>query len=223
MDALSTETSFAYTGQPPLLVAASSDAALLRVREIADAAGQRVGAELKIEEARERLRKQASASAIWIELDRDCGDALDRLLDEALAKRSLGVVLSVTSELVDTLGERLFDERAQVLVDANRVDRAAAFASVTAIAAAPGRAKDVAHDPTADRLRQLSEEVSRIAAALAGLTASAEPLSETRRSSGESAVPEIPAETSIAFQPGSALASAKALSNAVCGYFGARI
>ena len=153
MDALSTETSFAYTSEPPLLVAASSDAALRRVRETADAAGQRVAGELRLEEARERLRQQASASAsaIWIELDHDCGDALGALLDEVLDSRCLGLVLSVSSDVVDTLGERLFDARAQVLVDASAVERAAALASVTALAATTGRAHDVAHDPTADR------------------------------------------------------------------------
>jgi hypothetical protein len=55
-----------------LLIAASSETALRRARETADASGMRIGARLGIGEATDRLRQQASVSAIWIEVDRDC-------------------------------------------------------------------------------------------------------------------------------------------------------
>ena len=197
MDAISTETSLSYDGPPPLLIAASSDAALRRAKDTASASGFRVGAQLTIENARGRLRQQASASAIWIEVDRDCGPELEQLLDDvddAVASRRFGAVLSLTSGLIDALGQRLFDSASQVVIDADPVERAASLATATALANAPERANDV-KDPGAERLRQLSDEVGRIAATLARLsTGPAAPEGEFRKPIEED-VPDVPVET----------------------------
>lgn len=203
MDALSTETSLTYGGltyggPPPLLVAASSDSAMRRARETAEASGLRIGAMLGIDEASERLRQQASASAIWIEVDRDCGPQLEQLLDEvdeAVASRRFGAVLSLTSGVIDCMGQRLFDGGSQVVIDADPVERVASLATATALARAPERANDV-KDPGAERLRQLSDEVSRIAATLARLsTGPAAPQVPLLRKPIEEDVPDVPVET----------------------------
>ena len=197
MDALHTETRLNYSGPPPLLVAASSDSALRRAKDSATASGMRLSAQLDISSAPERLRQQAAASAIWIEVDRDCGADLDRLLDEvdeAIAGRRFGAVLSLTSEALDSVGDRLFDTGSQVIVDAGPVDRAAALAPATALANAPERANDVSKDPGAERLRQLSDEVSRIAATLARLsTEPPKPEPELRKPTEEN-VPDVPVD-----------------------------
>lgn len=199
MDALLTETpSLSYGGPPPLLIAASGEAALRRARDTADASGMRVGAQLAIGEASERLREQASASAIWIEVDQDCGTELDELLDEvdrAIMGRRFGAILSVTSDMIDRLGNRLFDSRSQILVDAGPFDRAASLATATALARAPDRANDVSKDPGAERLRQLSDEVSRIAATLARLSTVAPAAEAELRKPVEEDVPDVPVET----------------------------
>ena len=197
MDALSTETRLSYAGPPPLLLAASSDAAMRRARDTAEASGLRVGAQLSISDALERLRQQASASAIWIEVDRDCGAELDGLLegvDEAVATRKMGAVLSLTSDVIDTLAGRLFDTGSQIVIDGDAFERAASLATATAIARAPERANDVSKDPGAERLRQLSDEVSRIAATLARLsTAPAGPEPQLQMPVEED-VPDVPVE-----------------------------
>jgi hypothetical protein len=198
MDAILTETSLSYAGPPPLLIAATSDSALRRARETADRSGARVGAQLRIEEARERLRQQAAASAIWIELDRDCGQELDALLDDvdqAVADRRCGAVLSLTPDLIDRLGPRLFDSVSQIVIDGSELERVASLATATALARAPERANDVSRDPGAERLRQLSDEVSRIAATLARLsTTTPTPTAELRKPVEED-VPDVPVET----------------------------
>lgn len=197
MDAISTETSLSYGGPPPLLLIASSDWAMCRARETAEASGLRIGAQLGIEQASERLRQQASASAIWIEVDQDCGPALDRLLDDvddAVESRRFGAVLSLTSIMIDRIGQRLFDGNLQIVIDADPIERAASLATATALARAPERANDV-KDPGAERLRQLSDEVGRIAATLARLsTVPAAPEAELRKPSEEH-VPDIEVET----------------------------
>ena len=198
MNAPLTETALSYGGPPPLLIAATSQQALRRAKDTAGSSSMRIGAELAIAEAPERLRQQASASAIWIEVDRDCGPELERLLDEVddgLETRRFGAVLSVTAEMIDILGERLFRTAAQIVVDGDPLERAASLATATAIARAPDRANDVSRDPGAERLRQLSDEVGRIAATLARLsTVPVAPEVELRKPVGQD-VPDVSVES----------------------------
>jgi DNA-binding MarR family transcriptional regulator len=197
MDALLTETHLSYDSERPLLIAASSEAAMRRARETADRSGLRIGAQLGIEEAGARLRQQASLSAIWIEVDAECGRSLDDLLDDVdqlVAKRRIGAVVSLTSDVIDSLGNRLFDGDAQIVIDGDPIERAASLALATAVGRAPERANDVSRDPGAERLRQLSDEVGRIAATLARLsTVPATPQSELRKPV-EDDVPDVPVE-----------------------------
>ena len=197
MDAFLTEPSLSYGGPPPLLIAASSESAMRRARQTADCSGLRIGAELDIAAATARLAQQAAASAIWIEADGECGPELESLLDkvdEAVAGRRFGAVLSLSTDMIDRLGPRLFDGMAQVVIDADPVERAASLATATAFARAPERANDVSRDPGADRLRQLSDEVGRIAATLARLsTVPAGPEPEQEKPEVETA-PEVSVE-----------------------------
>jgi len=198
MNAPVTETNLSYQGPPPLLIAATSPQALRRAKDTADSTSMRVGAELAIAEAPERLRQQALTSAIWIEVDRDCGPELERLLDEVddgLESRRFGAVLSLTSEMIDILGERLLRTQAQIVIDADAIERAASLVTATALARVPDRANDVSRDPGAERLRQLSDEVGRIAATLARLsTVPAAPEVELRKPV-EQDVPDVSVES----------------------------
>jgi DNA-binding MarR family transcriptional regulator len=197
MDALLTGTQLSYDPVPPLLIAASSERAMELARDTAASSGLRIGGQLAIEEARERLQQQASLAAIWIEIDRDCGRSLDDLLDEVdqlVAKRRMGAVISLTSDVIDLLGDRLFDGDAQIVIDGDPIERAASLALATAVGRAPERANDVSRDPGAERLRQLSDEVGRIAATLARLsTVPASPQPELRKPVEED-VPDVSVE-----------------------------
>jgi hypothetical protein len=79
----------AYTTEPygdsysqisPVLIAGDSDAALQRAARTVEAAGARIGAVVPLDSAADRIALQASASAVWIELEQDGGPAMDRLL-----------------------------------------------------------------------------------------------------------------------------------------------
>jgi hypothetical protein len=197
MDALLTETHLSYDSDPPLLIAASSEAAMRRARETAASSGLRIGAQIGIEEAGERLRQQASLSAIWIEVDRECGRSLDELLDEVdqlVAKRRIGAVVSLTADVIDSFGRRLFDGDAQIVIDGDAIERAASLALATAVGSAPERANDVSRDPGAERLRQLSDEVSRIAATLARLSTVPAAPQAVLRKPVEDDVPDVAVE-----------------------------
>jgi DNA-binding MarR family transcriptional regulator len=198
MDAMLTETSFSYEGPPPLLLAGTSEAALRRATDAAVMAGLRSAGHTGISEALQRLRQQAAASGIWIELDEDGGPDLAALLDEVEAlssRRPFPAIVSITSDLIDSMGARLFEGSAEWLVDAGPVERAASLASATALANAPARANDVSRDPGAERLRQLSDEVSRIATTLARLSAVAPAAEVELRKPVEGDVPDVSVET----------------------------
>ena len=76
MDAIQFDRAdLSYSDRPPILVSGSSAPALSQAVRSVEAFGWRIGAAVPLEEAGERIARQVSASAIWIELDRECGGA----------------------------------------------------------------------------------------------------------------------------------------------------
>jgi hypothetical protein len=135
---------------------------------------------------------------VWIELDRDCGGAMDDLLAQVsrdVSEGRYGAVVSTSADLLDPVMAQVMDARVEVIVGADDAQRAAALALVAVQADHPQRIGDVAADQNAARLRQLSDEVSRIAATLARLSTG--PQAQPRRIEPPQGadVPEISAET----------------------------
>ena len=166
----------------PVFVAGSSPAARQRALALVEAAGLRTPGAVSIGEALERLDQQARASAVWIELDQDDGAALDALLDtiDRRAGTSWPAIVSATPGLIDSVAARVGAGRVELLIDEG--DDAARVAAL-AMALTPlnggarngarsggARLSDVATDNSAARLRQLTDEVGRIAATLARLS-----------------------------------------------------
>jgi DNA-binding MarR family transcriptional regulator len=174
MDAIPTDAiNTIYRDRPPVLLAASSEAAMARAERTMDATGLRVGARMPIELAKERIARQVATTAIWIELDRDCGGPMDELLSQVshdVAGGLYAAVVSAIPGLIDPLAARLESTAVELIVDADDAQRAAALAIAAADRAMPLGVADVVSDNNAERLRQLSEEVSRIASTLARLS-----------------------------------------------------
>jgi DNA-binding MarR family transcriptional regulator len=188
-----------YAGPPPVLVVASSDRALDNAAAAVEAAGLRL-APVTIDEAADRIAIQAAASAIWVEVDEDGGAPLDRLLDRIEAEAANGrfpAVVAAPAALIDPIAARLTDPNVELLVDPTPADRAAALAIATAKRGGPARLHDVASEPSAARLRQLSDEVSRIAATLARLSVGpGSPAANRNEAPAESgSVPAVDIET----------------------------
>jgi DNA-binding MarR family transcriptional regulator len=180
-----------YAGPPPVLIAASSPDAEARAVANAEAAGFRTAA-VRVEDASARLGQQAAASAFWIELDNDAGPELDRLLDRVEAEAACGrfpAVISATSTLVDPILARIHDPEIQLIFDASPADRAAALAVATSWSCLKGedRLHDITQEPSTARLRQLSDEVGRIAATLARLSVGPEAAQEAVKNPVEKA------------------------------------
>ena len=171
------ESPLSYAGPPPVLIAGDSDAALRRAADTIGAAGLRIADRVGVDAAIARIDRQISASALWIELDGDGGAPMDRLLDRLNGDAGAGRYSAVVAgplALVDVLTARLTDPAIAILIDGDEAERAAALAIATSGAARVAHVADVASDRGAARLRQLSDEVARIAATLARLSAGPE-------------------------------------------------
>ena len=179
----------------PVIVVGSSEAACLRGGAQVAAAGLRLAAAIPVADALVRLDQQAQASAVWVEIDRDDGASLDRLLNrvdrDADAGR-YGAVIATTADLLDPVAARLSSSQVEMLVDETDSGRVAALALATQ-ATERSRVSDVTGENSAARLRQLSDEVGRIAATLARLS-----------TGPESAKPALPLATTPTLPSGPA-------------------
>jgi hypothetical protein len=177
---------------PPILVVADTDRARARAVGTIAMAGARLADAVDVEQAPGRIQQQAAASALWIELDGDLGHETDSLLDRVAADVSDGrypAVIAAPAAHLDRLGAHAFEAGLEVILDAEETERAAALALAMSGARQAGRLSDVTADKNAARLRQLGEEVSRIASTLA------------RLSSGPAAIPTRPALASVEEAP----------------------
>ena len=187
-----------YSGPAPILIAGDSEAALQRAVRTVEASGHRIGASLGLDEALGRIGLQASASAIWVELDQDCGERMDRLLDQVRGEADEGrcaAVVSARADLVDPLVSRLGDSNVELVIDGSDMDRASALAIALSGAHRADRLSDVASEQNSARLRQLSDEVSRIASTLARLSAGPAPAPRSFVPQNDTEVPQVSADS----------------------------
>ncbi|HVL78905.1 MAG TPA: hypothetical protein VM346_06410, partial [Sphingomicrobium sp.] len=87
----------------PVLIAGDGESALARAARSVEASGMRIADQVLVEAAPDRIERQASASALWVELDRDGGEPMDRLLslvnrDAAARSASSASMISSTAE-----------------------------------------------------------------------------------------------------------------------------
>lgn len=160
-----------FSDNPSVLVVADGEAAVARARRSAELAGCRVSAVATVAGGLERLSRQAGLDAVLLELDRDSGAPLDRLLEgieEAARQGRYGSVISAPAPLIDVVAARTWHPRVLHLCEADEADRVAAIA--LASARQKHRLHDIGKEQGAPRLQQLSDEVGRIATALASLS-----------------------------------------------------
>ena len=168
-----TETRFSRSDPAPILLLGSSEAAIAKARPAIEAFGLRVAEVVDLAAAPERLRRQAAASAVWLELGPEA-DALPDELVEGINRDAADerhpVLVSACAKSLDPLAAQL-DPSVELLIDADASERVSALALMLTAKDQPVGLHDVASDQTNARLRQLSDEVSRIASTLARLSA----------------------------------------------------
>ena len=161
-----------YASSAPVLIAGCSNAALARAERTVEGSGLRIADQILIEQAPDRIERQARASALWIELEDGRSEGLEELLGRVgrdVIEGRFPAVVAAPAALIDLLAARLPDG-VQLVIDGSDSDRASALAIALSGLGAADRLSDVATDQNTARLRQLSDEVSRIAATLARLS-----------------------------------------------------
>ena len=159
-------------GKPALLFGDDS-AALERAGALFDAAGVRLAGQASLDDAAQRLDDQIAVGLVWIECALETAIPSDALLDRLARLAASGeaaVVASAPPSMIDLLFARLDRGSAQILIDPDDAQRAAALALALARVDCSSRVSDAGRD-NAVRLRQLSDEMGRIAATLARLSA----------------------------------------------------
>ena len=190
-------TAVDYNATKPALLFGSDARRRARAETALAASGVRLVDSAPLDRAGERLDGQLSLGLAWLELgEEDATPALDDLLFRlnALAEdRGTVVIASAPLELVDMLAGRLTHRATEILVDADDAQRAAALAVALSGALDDAGVRDVGKDNAA-RLRQLSDEMGRIAATLARLsTGPGSPA--VKPGEGKAAPPAVEAET----------------------------
>ena len=184
------------SGKPALLFATS-----WRQRAAAgpalEACGVRLVDSVAIGEAAARLDDQVSLGLAWLELgEEDATADLELLLarlDDLAETRGTIVIAAVPLELVDMVAARLTGRSTEILVDPDEPQRAAALAMALSGALEEKGVRDVGKDNAA-RLRQLSDEMGRIASTLARLS-SGPGAPAIKPGDGKAQAPDVDAES----------------------------
>lgn len=160
-----------------LLIADSENAAARAKRTLADGGIEDVRS-VRLMDVGGEGAPLAGAGLVWIEIESmdDATEQLLRRIDGDVDQGLCGAVVATVPELIDSVIALVSNSRTEVVIGRSELERAAALA----LATLPSTAKTVresSSDDQAARLRQLSEEVSRIAATLARISGDAMPAS----------------------------------------------
>lgn len=161
-----------YDAAPSALVFADNEAGGNAATEAVLAIGGRVAGRLGLEDAVERLNRQAAVDLFIVDLSVDHGPLMDRLLDllgYIAVRDNRPVIVTAPLSLLDCVTARLRDGPITLLCEPDLIDRVSALALAWGGQAELGVA-DISSDADSARLRRLAEEVNRIARALARLS-----------------------------------------------------
>ncbi len=186
-----------YNESRPVLLIGSDPRRRARAETALTAFAIRLVDSVPLDEAEAWLDGQVSLGLAWLELgEEDANAELDSLLarlNHLAEARETAVIASAPIELVDMVAARLTDRATEILVDPDDAQRAASLATALSSAYGDTGVRDVGKDNAA-RLRQLSDEMGRIAATLARLsTGPGSPA--VKPSEAKSPSPEIDSET----------------------------
>jgi len=186
-----------YNSTKPALLFGSDPRRCARAEAVLVASGVRLVDSVPLDRALERLDGQLSLGLAWLELGEEDAtlelDALLARLNGMAEDRGSVVIASAPLELVDMVAARLTDRSTEILVDPDDAQRVCTLSTALSGVLEDTGVSDVGKD-NAVRLRQLSDEMGRIAATLARLsTGPGSPAVKPGEYKG--AVPEVDSET----------------------------
>lgn len=161
-----------YDTSKPTLLFGSDTVDTARTAALLQDAGMRLVAALPLAAAQVRLNNQGLLGLVWLELvASDAGLQLDSLLDQlkGFVEEGTLVIAAAPLELIDQLDARLNHRHVDILINPDHAQRVAALVTAMSGNVVEAAFGDVTKDNAA-RLRQLSDEMGRIAATLARLS-----------------------------------------------------
>lgn len=160
----------AFDGGERVVIAIGDVAGLAAIRDAAAGRGTRIAAQVSLQEAPQRLAMQARLHAIAIDVPDDVPDptmfaAVDAVVDAA-RRHDARVIATCRLPMLDRMAAGLNGANVDLLCDPTAAQHVAAMAL-----ALPGAVmlNDAARESEHQRLRQLNDEVARIAETLARL------------------------------------------------------
>lgn len=160
-----------YLSTPAILLFADSPAGFAEQERAIHLLDGRIGASGPIEEAKARIEDACGVGAVIVDAsaDRPGLDILLDTLDDAARNGRFKSVVHVTPDLIDLAAARCPNPHVAILCGGSEAENVAAVAlALSGSGRAPRWAEESGHGP----LKQLSEEVGRIARALAALSQS---------------------------------------------------
>jgi hypothetical protein len=180
--------------EPSVLIFANLEPDRAAARAAADSVGARVIGVEAIGAALDRLSNIVAVDSVLIDLNEADFDDRLRLLDwanHAAREGTAAPVISLPHALIDEVAARIDQPNVILLCEPGQEDR------VSALGMALAERKPALHDHSveadAERLRRLSEEVARIAAALAELSSSSRSIAQLAARD----LPAVPADSKV--------------------------
>ena len=158
-----------YPAQRVLVLGDTPDARLAAAAAV-ESLGLGPASMMTLEDGVDRLSRRHPWTAVMLELSGEPSDLLEPLCDtlETLARWGRPSVITVPLELLDRVAAHVGHESISILCNPNPMERTGALG--VALARISPQLRDVTADAGTVRLRQLSEEVGRIARTLATLS-----------------------------------------------------
>lgn len=164
--------SIEYHSGPPMLLFTDDEVCRQRIAEAIEVAGGRVSAALTLDQALIRTAEHAAPAGVIVDLGTSADEPAIAILDMLEAGVSLGrfrSVVLIPPELIDLAAARAGHRDIQLLCGADGIDVATALGDL--VLPRGMLLNDVSTDTSGPtRLRELSEEVGRIARTLAALS-----------------------------------------------------
>jgi hypothetical protein len=180
----------------PILIVGDTESARARARGTVALAGFRTAGAVSFAEAIERISLQSAASALWVEIE-EAGAEATAILDHVAADVAGGryrAVVALGGDSLTAVEAYAFDRSIDIIIGAEESERIAALALAVS-GLHQFSVNDAGTDKNAARLRQLSDEVSRIAATLARLSTGPTATSRPPESQILADAPEVSIET----------------------------
>lgn len=166
-----TQTALDYGDRPMVLVVADQAERRSRAERLVAAFEGRVAGSVSLEEAPDRLDRQAALSAVFLDAtsaDAVTAEPMFERLDTAASAGRFRSIVTISPALIDLASARLTHRDVTLLCDASVPDQLLALATI--LAPASTRLNDLGGEGARNPLEQLSEEVGRISRLLTALS-----------------------------------------------------